>query len=134
MKTLNKTNEQGMELGLYTLGDYLLTKDNKRPLSEHERIKNMVEMAQFTEDVGLDVFGVGESHQDLFVASSPQTIMAYIAAVTKRIKLISTSTVLSTLDPVRVYEDFSTLDLLSGGRVEITAGRGSRYGAYHLFG
>ncbi|WP_085990872.1 LLM class flavin-dependent oxidoreductase [Oceanobacillus senegalensis] len=124
----------GMELGIYTLGDYLLPKENEKPITEYQRMKNMVEMAKIADDMGLDVFGVGESHQALFVASSPQTIMAKIAGVTNNIKLISASTVLSALDPVRVYEDFSTLDLLSDGRTEIVAGRGSRYGAYQLFG
>ncbi|MFC2947007.1 LLM class flavin-dependent oxidoreductase [Virgibacillus sediminis] len=129
-------NEQnpGMELGLYTLGDHLLPKDNEKQMTEYQRMKDMVEMANLAEETGLDIFGVGESHQAHFVASSPQTILAKIAGVTNKIKLISTSTVLSTLDPVRVYEDFSTLDLLSDGRAEIVAGRGSRYGAYQLFG
>jgi alkanesulfonate monooxygenase SsuD/methylene tetrahydromethanopterin reductase-like flavin-dependent oxidoreductase (luciferase family) len=134
MVEVKNERSTGMELGLYTLGDYLVPKDNENPMTEYQRIKNMVEMAKLAEDAGLDVFGVGESHQALFVASSPQTIIAHIAGVTNKIKLISASTVLSTLDPVRVYEDFSTLDLLSDGRAEIVAGRGSRYGAYQLFG
>lgn len=128
----NKNNE--IELGLYTLGDHLSPTGNENPMTEHKRIKNIIEMAKFAEEAGLDVFGVGESHQERFIASSPNTIMAKIAGLTKNIKLVSASTVLSTLDPVRVYEDFSTLDLLSDGRAEIIAGRGSRYGAYHLFG
>jgi len=123
-----------MELGIYTLGDLLHPKENEESVSEHQKVKNMVEMAKFSEESGLDVFGVGESHQELFTASSPQTILAKIAGVTNQIKLSSASTVLSPLDPVRVYEDFSTLDLLSDGRTEIVAGRGSRYGAYKLFG
>jgi alkanesulfonate monooxygenase SsuD/methylene tetrahydromethanopterin reductase-like flavin-dependent oxidoreductase (luciferase family) len=134
MGKFKNKNSTGMELGLYTLGDYLLPRGNEKLITEYQRLKEMVEMAKLAEDVGLDVFGVGESHQELFVASSPQTIMAHIAGVTKKIKLISASTVLSTLDPVRVYEDFATLDLLSDGRAEIVAGRGSRYGAYQLFG
>lgn len=123
-----------MELGLYTLGDHLEPQDNETSMTEYERMKNIIEMAKMAEDVGLDVFGVGESHEKRFIASSPHTIMANIAGMTKNIKLVSASTILSTLDPVRVYEDFSTVDLLSDGRVEIIAGRGSRYGTYHLFG
>ncbi|WP_047984792.1 LLM class flavin-dependent oxidoreductase [Ornithinibacillus californiensis] len=134
MGEIKNNNSTGMELGIYTLGDYLLPRGNEKTMTEYQRIKDMVNMAKIAEDVGLDVFGVGESHQERFVASTPQTILAHIAGVTNKIKLISASTVLSTLDPVRVYEDFSTLDLLSDGRAEIVAGRGSRYGAYQLFG
>lgn len=134
MKEFKNHKNNGIELGLYTLGDHLSPKDNEKPMTEHKRMKNMVEMAKLSEEVGLDVFGVGESHEKRFIASSPHTIMANIAGLTKKIKLVSASTVLSTLDPVRVYEDFSTLDLLSDGRAEIIAGRGSRYGTYHLFG
>ncbi len=123
-----------MEFGLYTLGDNLLPKEGEEIITEQQRLKNILEMAKHAENVGLDIFGVGESHQKLFLASSPQTILATIAGITDKIKLVSTSTVLSPLDPVRVYEDFATLDLLSNGRTEITAGRGSRYGAYKLFG
>jgi alkanesulfonate monooxygenase SsuD/methylene tetrahydromethanopterin reductase-like flavin-dependent oxidoreductase (luciferase family) len=126
--------EKTIEFGLYSLGDHLEPKDDEESISEFQRIDNIVDLAKASEAAGLDVFGVGESHQELFVASSPQTILAKIAGVTDKIKLTSTSTVLSPLDPVRVYEDFATLDLLSKGRVEITAGRGSRYGAYKLFG
>jgi alkanesulfonate monooxygenase SsuD/methylene tetrahydromethanopterin reductase-like flavin-dependent oxidoreductase (luciferase family) len=134
VREFNNVKSTGMELGLYTLGDYLVPRENEKPMTEYQRIKDMVEMAKLAEDVGLDIFGVGESHQELFVASSPQTILATIAGVTNKIKLISASTVLSPLDPVRVYEDFSTLDLLSDGRAEIVVGKGSRYGAYQLFG
>jgi alkanesulfonate monooxygenase SsuD/methylene tetrahydromethanopterin reductase-like flavin-dependent oxidoreductase (luciferase family) len=127
--------DREMELGLYTLGDHLTSlQTTENDLSEYRRIKEMVTMAKLAEEAGLDVFGVGESHQKFFIASSTPTILGTIAGVTKKIKLISASTVLSTADPVRVYEDFSTLDLLSDGRAEIVAGRGSRYGAYELFG
>jgi len=128
------TTENTIEFGLYTLGDHVDPVDGEEPVTEHQRMNNMIEMAKASEELGLDVFGVGESHQELFVASSPQTILSTIAGVTDDIKLVSASTVLSPLDPVRVYEDFASLDLLSNGRAEITAGRGSRYGAYKLFG
>ena len=123
-----------MEFGLYTLGDHLEGPNANQKMSEHQRMNEMIELAKLSEEAGLDVFGVGESHQEHFVASSTAVILGAIASVTKRMKLTSASTVLSTADPVRVYEDFSTVDLLSGGRAEIVAGRGSRYGAYDLFG
>jgi alkanesulfonate monooxygenase SsuD/methylene tetrahydromethanopterin reductase-like flavin-dependent oxidoreductase (luciferase family) len=134
MEAFRIDQNKGIELGLYTLGDLLSTQSTDKKISEHQRMTEMVTMAKLAEDAGLDVFGVGESHQELFIASSAPTILGTIAGVTKKIKLISASTVLSTSDPVRVYEDFSTLDLLSDGRAEIVAGRGSRYGAYELFG
>lgn len=134
MEAFPLTPNKGMELGIYTLGDLLPPLYDGGQTSEQERISQIVEMAKLAEEAGLDVFGVGESHQKHFVASSTPTILATIAGVTKHIKLTSSVTVLSTADPVRVYEDFATLDLLSGGRAEIVAGRGSRYGAYELFG
>ena len=91
-----------MEFGLYTLGDLMAHPTSGVICSEHQRMKGIVEMAKLAEEAGLDVFGVGESHQELFIASSPAIILATIAGITKRIKLISASTVLSTLDPVRV--------------------------------
>lgn len=134
MSKINHNGNQEMEFGIYTLGEMLNPLEDGKRISEHKRMKQMVELAMLSEEAGLDVFGVGESHQALFTASSPQTILAAIASLTERIKLISSVTVLSTLDPVRVYEDFATIDLLSDGRAEIAAGRGSRYGAYKLFG
>ncbi|QTM98485.1 LLM class flavin-dependent oxidoreductase [Sediminibacillus dalangtanensis] len=134
MEAFPITQNKAMELGLYTLGDLLPPIRDGEEISEQERIGQIIEMARLAEEAGLDVFGVGESHQKHFVASSTPTILATIAGVTKNIKLTSSVTVLSTADPVRVCEDFSTLDLLSGGRAEIVAGRGSRYGAYELFG
>ncbi|RDW19436.1 LLM class flavin-dependent oxidoreductase [Oceanobacillus arenosus] len=129
---INKNN--GMEIGLYTLGDHVSDPRTGEIMSEHRRMKEMVAMAKLAEDAGLDVYGVGESHQKHFIASSTPTILAAIASATEKIKLISSSTVLSADDPVRVYEQFSTLDLLSDGRAEIVTGRGSRYGVYELFG
>ncbi|WP_156291350.1 LLM class flavin-dependent oxidoreductase [Oceanobacillus salinisoli] len=125
---------RGMEIGLYTLGDHVSNPKTGEIQSEHSRMREMVTMAKLAEDAGFDVYGVGESHQKHFIASSTPTILAAIASATEKIKLISSSTVLSADDPVRVFEDFSTLDLLSDGRAEIVAGRGSRYGVYELFG
>ena len=134
LETYRDERTNGMELGLYTLGDLFSAQSTAQQMSEYQRMKDMISMAKLAEEAGLDVFGVGESHQKFFIASSTPTILGTIAGVTKKIKLISASTVLSTSDPARVYEDFSTLDLLSDGRAEIVAGRGSRYGAYDLFG
>jgi len=134
MAGVSNKDQEEMEFGIYTLGDWLKPVEKGKRITEHERVQQMMKLAKMTEEAGLDVFGVGESHQALFTTSSPQTILAAIASVTEKIKLISSVTVLSTLDPVRVYEDFATIDLLSDGRAEIVAGRGSRYGAYKLFG
>lgn len=134
MVELQIAESKSMEFGLYTLGDHIEHHITGHKISEQQRMKEIIDLAKLTEDAGLDVFGVGESHQEHFVATSTPVILGAIASVTKKIKLISASTVLSTSDPVRVYEDFSTVDLLSEGRAEIVSGRGSRYGAYELFG
>ncbi len=131
---LQIAESNSMEFGLYTLGDHLEHDLTGHKISEQQRMMEILDLAKLTEDAGMDVFGVGESHQEHFVATSTPVILGAIASVTQKIKLISASTVLSTSDPVRVYEDFSTVDLLSGGRAEIVSGRGSRYGSYELFG
>src|SRR5690625_4545296 len=125
---------EGMEIGLYTLGDHILNPLDGKRLSAQERIKQIIEMAKLAEQAGLDVFSVGESHQKYFVSQAHTVILSAIAQATKKIKLASSATVLSVLDPVRVYEDFTTIDLISSGRAEIIAGRGSRVGAHELFG
>lgn len=125
---------KGMELGLYTLGDHTTDALTGQAISEQQRIQEIVAAAKLAEDAGLDVFGVGESHQPKFITSAASVVLGAIANATEKIKIVSSATVLSTADPVRVYEEFSTVDLLSGGRAEIVAGRGSRLGAYELFG
>lgn len=102
--------------------------------SPHERLRNLLETAELADQVGLDVFGVGEHHRPDFVASAPAVILAAIAARTKSIRLTSAVTVLSSDDPVRVFQNFATLDLLSNGRAEIMAGRGSFIESFPLFG
>src|SRR5699024_12247941 len=97
-------------------------------------INEIIELAQVADEAGFDVFGLGESHQTYFTPQAHTVVLGAIAQVTKNIKISSSSTVLSVSDPVRVYEDFSTIDLISDGRAEIVAGRGSRVGAYHLLG
>jgi probable LLM family oxidoreductase len=103
-------------------------------ISPAQRLHNLIETIELADQVGLDVFGIGEHHRPEFVASSPATILAAAAARTKWIRLSSAVTVLSSDDPVRVFQDFSTLDLLSGGRAEIMAGRGSFIESFPLFG
>ena len=122
-----------MEIGVFSFGDVQRTKDGKLgPTSE--AITNMLEAIQLADKVGLDVFGVGEHHTEYFPASSPATILAAAAATTKNIKLTSAVSVLSTDDPVRIYQQFSTASIISGGRVEIIAGRGSSTESFPLFG
>ena len=121
------------ELGLDTFGDVTAGPDGK-PLSHAQVLRNVVAEAALADEVGVDVFGVGEHHRPDFAISTPEVVLASIAAVTKRIHLGSSVTVLSTDDPVRVYERFTTLDGLSNGRAEIILGRGSFTESYGLFG
>lgn len=99
-----------------------------------ERLQNMVEEIELADQAGVDAFGVGEHHRDEFLDSAPVVILAAAAARTKRIRLGSAVTVLSAADPVRVFQEFATLDLISGGRAEIVAGRGSFIEPFPLFG
>jgi probable LLM family oxidoreductase len=99
-----------------------------------ERIRNLLEEVEIADRVGLDVFGIGEHHREEFLDAAPAILLAAAAACTKRIRLTSAVTVLSAHDPVRVFQDFATLDLISQGRAEIVAGRGSFTEAYPLFG
>src|SRR2546423_15174562 len=94
-------------------------------MSAAQRLKDLLEEIELADQVGLDVFGVGEHHRPDFVVSAPAVVLAAAAMRTKRIRLTSAVTVLSSDDPVRVFQDFATLDLLSGGRAEIMAGRGA---------
>lgn len=134
MQTEDKVNNCGMEIGLYTLGDLVPDPYNGKSISSEQRLKEIIEAAKLADEAGLDLFGVGEHHRLDFAVSSPPVVLAAIAQVTKRIKLLSTTTVLSTIDPVRLFEDFATLDLLSNGRAEIMAGRGAFLESFPLFG
>ncbi len=125
---------KGMEFGLYSLGDHIPNPLTGQRISAQTRLKELVEAAQLAEQAGIDVFGVGESHQTYFTTQAHTVVLGAIAQATDTIKLTSSATVLSVWDPVRVYEDFATIDLLSDGRAEIVAGRGSRVGAYQLLG
>jgi probable LLM family oxidoreductase len=118
-----------MQLGIYTFGE--LTDGTITPA---QRLRDLVEEIELADQVGLDVFGVGEHHRPDFVVSTPAVVLAAAAERTKNIRLSSAVSVLSSDDPVRVFQDFATLDLLSGGRAEIMAGRGSFIESFPLFG
>lgn len=122
-----------VELGLDTFGD--VTEDaTGRPNSAAQVIRDVVEQAVLADRVGIDFIGLGEHHRDDFAISAPDLVLAAIASRTKRIKLGTAVTVLSSDDPVRVYERFATLDALSGGRSEVILGRGSFTESFPLFG
>ena len=108
--------------------------DTSRALSATERLRNLIEEIEHADQVGLDVFGIGEHHRKEFLDSAPAVILAAAAARTSRIRLTSAVTVLSAADPVRVFQEFATLDLLSQGRAEMVVGRGSSIEAFPLFG
>jgi len=121
------------ELGLDTFGD--VTVDSQgHPLPQAQVLRNVIEEAVLADQVGIDFFAVGEHHRPDFAISAPEVMLAAIAARTTRIRLGSAVTVLSTDDPVRVYERFSTLNAISGGRAEVILGRGSFTESYPLFG
>jgi alkanesulfonate monooxygenase SsuD/methylene tetrahydromethanopterin reductase-like flavin-dependent oxidoreductase (luciferase family) len=105
-----------------------------RAVSPSERLRDLVEQIEHADQVGLDVFGVGEHHRREFLDSAPAVILGAAAARTRRIRLTSAVTVLSAADPVRVFESFATLDFLSQGRAEMVVGRGSFVDAFPLFG
>ncbi|MET3682265.1 alkanesulfonate monooxygenase SsuD/methylene tetrahydromethanopterin reductase-like flavin-dependent oxidoreductase (luciferase family) [Alkalibacillus flavidus] len=126
--------EQGMEFGLYTLGDHLPDPHSGERISAQQRLNEIIELSQLAEQAGLDFFSVGESHQDYFATQAHSVVLSAIAQATETIKIASSSTIISTLDPVRVYEDFATIDLISDGRAEIVAGRASRVGNFELLG
>ena len=126
--------DKPFEIGVSSFADTFVNSETGERISDEQRLANLLEEIELADRVGLDVFGVGEHHRPDFAASSPATILAAAAAKTKNIKLTSAVTVLSTDDPVRVFQQFSTVDLLSHGRAELTAGRGSFTESYPLFG
>lgn len=123
-----------MQLGLYTFADVAPDPATGRALPAAARLRDLIEEAVLADQVGLDVFGVGEHHRPDYAVSSPAVVLAAIGARTSRIRLTSAVSVLSSDDPVRVFQQFATVDLLSGGRAEIMAGRGSFIESYPLFG
>jgi probable LLM family oxidoreductase len=125
---------QMMELGLYTFADVNPNPAGSRGVEGAERLKNLIEEIELADQVGLDVFGLGEHHRPDYAASAPAVVLAAAAVKTRNIRLTSAVTVLSSDDPVRIFQQFSTLDLISNGRAEIMAGRGSFIESFPLFG
>lgn len=123
-----------MEFGVYTLADIGPNPYNGQTISAKKRIQEVIAAAKLADELGLQIFGVGEHHRLDYAVSSVPVMLSAIAQQTKNIHLTSTTTVLSTVDPVRLYEDFATLDLLSDGRAEIIAGRGAFIESFPLFG
>lgn len=123
-----------MELGVYSFGDVQKDPATGELGSTAEATRNLLEAIQLADQVGLDYFGIGEHHTREMPASAASVVLGAAASTTKKIRLGSAVTVLSTDDPVRVYQQFATLDALSGGRAEITAGRGSSTESFPLFG
>src|SRR5215469_2390700 len=117
-----------MELGLATFADL------SSGITPEQRMQDLIAEANLADQLGLDVFAIGEHHRPDFLVSSPAVVLAAIAVRTKRIRLSSAVTVLSSDDPVRVFQQFAELDLISGGRAEIMAGRGSFIESFPLFG
>ena len=122
-----------LELGLDTFGDVTADADGK-PLSHAQVIRNVIEEAVLADELGVDFIGVGEHHRPDFAVSTPEVVLAAVAARTQRIKLGSAVTVLSSDDPIRVFERFSTIDAISNGRAEVILGRGSFVESFPLFG
>ena len=122
-----------IELGLDTFGDVTVDADGKL-LSQAQVLRNLIEEGVLADQVGVDFIGVGEHHRDDFAVSAPDVVLAAIASRTSRIHLGSAVTVLSSDDPIRVFQRFSTIDAISGGRAEVVLGRGSFTESFPLFG
>jgi probable LLM family oxidoreductase len=123
-----------MELGLYTFAELRPDPRSGHAVTPAQRLRDLMEEIALADEAGLDVFGIGEHHRPDFAVSAPAVVLAAAAERTKRIRLTSAVTVLGSDDPVRVFQQFATLDLLSGGRAEIMAGRGSFIESFPLFG
>jgi len=123
-----------MQFGVFSVGDVTPDPTTGRAPSEHERIESMTRIALKAEEVGLDVFATGEHHNPPFVPSSPTTHLGYLAAKTERLTLSTSTTLITTNDPVKIAEDYSMLQHLSGGRVDLMMGRGNTGPVYPWFG
>ncbi|MFI5617704.1 LLM class flavin-dependent oxidoreductase [Streptomyces sp. NPDC051567] len=123
-----------MQFGIFSVGDVTTDPTNGRTPGEHERIKAMVAIALKAEEVGLDVFATGEHHNTPFVPSSPTTMLGHIAARTERITLSTSTTLITTNDPVKIAEDYAMLQHLADGRVDLMMGRGNTGPVYPWFG
>jgi len=123
-----------MQFGIFTVGDVTTDPTTGRTPTEHERIKAMVTIARKAEEVGLDVFATGEHHNPPFVPSSPTTMLGYVAAQTDKLILSTSTTLITTNDPVKIAEDFAMLQHLADGRVDLMMGRGNTGPVYPWFG
>lgn len=123
-----------MEFGISTFGEVTPDHVPGGAMNAHTRMQELLAEARLSDEIGLDVFAVGEHHRPDFIISAPEVALGAIAAVTKNIRLSSSVTVLSSADPVRTFQNFATLDLISNGRAEIMAGRGSFIESFPLFG
>ncbi|TDQ72213.1 LLM class flavin-dependent oxidoreductase [Sphingobacterium yanglingense] len=123
-----------LELGIGMFGDLQIDPKTGQIQSTQQRLQEIIEEIKLMDEVGLDFFGMGEHHRPDYAVASPEIILAAAATVTKNIKLGSAVSVLSSTDPVKLYQDFATVDLISGGRAEIMAGRGSFIESFPLFG
>ena len=123
-----------MQIGIYSFAEITPDAVTGDVVSAEQRLRDLLEEIELADQVGLDVFGVGEHHRPDFSVSAPAVVLAAAATRTRNIRLTSAVTVLSSDDPVRVFQDFATLDLISGGRAEIMAGRGSFIESFPLFG
>lgn len=123
-----------MELGISTFGEIPIEHIAGKAINAQRRIDELLKEAVLADEIGLNVFALGEHHRPDYVVSAPEVVLAGVAAVTKQIRLSSAVTVLSSADPVRTFQNFATLDLISKGRAEIMAGRGSFIESFPLFG
>ncbi|MFF3441463.1 CE1758 family FMN-dependent luciferase-like monooxygenase [Streptosporangium sp. NPDC002721] len=123
-----------MQIGIFGVGDVVADPATGRPVTEHERIKAVLEYAEVAEQVGLDVFAIGEHHNPPFMPSSPTTILGHVAARTSRIILSTSTTLITTNDPVKIAEDYAMLQHLADGRVDLMMGRGNTGPVYPWFG
>ncbi|MBB6499825.1 Atu2307/SP_0267 family LLM class monooxygenase [Pedobacter cryoconitis] len=123
-----------MELGISLFGDIHVDPLTGKMQSAEQRLKELMEEIRLADEVGLDIFGIGEHHREEYAVSSPEIVLAAASTITKNIKLSSSVTVLSSSDPVKLYQNFAMVDLLSGGRAELMAGRGSFTESFPLFG
>ena len=134
VQTTTSASNRPFEIGLYSFAEVTPDSVTGQKLSPAERIRDLLEEIELADQVGLDVYGLGEHHREDFVSSAPEVLLAAAATRTKNIRLTSAVTVLSSDDPVRVFQRFASLDLVSNGRAEIMAGRGSFIESFPLFG
>lgn len=130
----NHSEKGGMEIGIYTLADLCANPHTGKKVSARQRVHDLIKSARLAEEAGLDVFGIGEHHRLDYAVSAPNMVLSSVSQVTERLKLTTATTVLNTVDPVRLFEDVATLDLLSNGRAELMAGRGAFTEGFTLFG